>query len=90
MELTSNLSLTDLNYSEMEALNGGAWYTAVLTFAGGIATTVGAASLIGGASVSSMAVGALAACGPVGWAIIGIGAVGGVATGLATVDAYRK
>ncbi len=62
-----------LNDDEMNLIDGGAWYDAVLTFAGGIATTIGTCALVSGSTgIATMGVASLAACGPVGWAVIGI------------------
>ncbi len=36
---------------------------------------------LGGETVMDMGVGALAACGPIGWAILGVGVLGAAATG---------
>ncbi len=86
-------NFVELSFEEQNMVDGGAWYDAVLTSAGGVMTTLGVCSLISGSSVASIAtmgVGSLAACGPVGWAILGVAVVGGAATGFATVAAARK
>lgn len=92
MKMVLNNEFCDMTQDEMEMFNGGKWYDAALTFAGGVATTVGAAGLASGSgsAIASMGVASLAACGPAGWAVIGIGVVGGVATGAATLAAARK
>ncbi len=92
MELTMKNGFCELSMEEMELVNGGRWYDAVLTFAGGIATTVGACGLASGsgAAIASMGVASLAACGPAGWAVLGIATIGGAATGAATVAAAKR
>ena len=92
MEMILNNGFAELSANDMEMINGGKWYDAVLTFAGGVSTTVGVCGIASGSGVciASMAVGSLAACGPAGWAVLGIAAVGGAATGAATVAAARK
>lgn len=92
MELVLNNRFCEMNLEETENINGGKWYNAVLTGAGGVATTITICGIASGsgAAIATMGVGALAACGPAGWAILGIAAVGGAATGAATLAAWRS
>lgn len=92
MEKVLRNGFCEITQEEMQMVNGGKWYDAVLAFAGGISTTVGACGLASGSGVgiASMGVGSLAACGPAGWAVLGIAVVGGAATGAATVAASRR
>ncbi len=58
---------------ESEAMNGGGLAERILTGASGVMTTLGVCSLISGSStaaIASMGVASLAACGPVGWAVL--------------------
>lgn len=79
-----------MKMEDLSCVNGGGLPEAALTFAGGVTTTVSAMSLLGGSSIGTIGVAACAACGPVGWAIIGIGVVGGVATGIVTAKELRR
>ncbi|MCQ2469135.1 MAG: hypothetical protein MJ100_04925 [Ruminococcus sp.] len=81
---------TELSEIEINEIDGGKWYNGVLTAMGGVASTLGACTLIGGAGVGTLGVGFLAAVGPVGWACLGVGAIGAAATGFATVDAWKS
>lgn len=85
------LCFQEITDDELLSIDGGKWYNAVLTAAGGVATTVTACGFASGsgAAIASMSVASLAACGPAGWAVLGIAAVGGAATGAATYHAAR-
>ena len=83
----------DIDREEMEYVDGGKWYDAIITFFGGTATAVGLASILSGSSayaISTMGVASLIACGPIGWGILGVSGVIAVATGAATVAAWKK
>ncbi|SET03157.1 hypothetical protein [Anaerobranca gottschalkii] len=79
----------ELEQEEMMYLEGGDRFKSAvegtIVGAGIISLGVGGAKALGGTTIMSMSVTAAAACGPVGWAIIGIvvvsGAVGGYAIG---------
>lgn len=81
----------EITTEEMMEVEGGKWYDAVLTGAGGIITSVAACGYVSGsgAAIATMSVGSLAACGPAGWAVLGVGVICGAATGAATYHAAR-
>jgi hypothetical protein len=71
----------ELNNNSLTSVDGG-WSPANIAAAyGTFSATCDICTAIGGDTVLDMGVGALAACGPVGWGILAVGAVGGVATG---------
>ncbi|MBP3593776.1 MAG: hypothetical protein J6J44_04555 [Lachnospiraceae bacterium] len=74
----------------MLGVDGGGLAEGFLTAVGGITTTIAAIELVGGTGAAALSVGFLAAVGPVGWACIGIGVAGAVATGVVTADALKK
>lgn len=92
MEIVLCNGFGELSTNEIEQIEGGKWYDAVLAFGGGIATTVGVCGIVSGSgtAIASMGVASLAACGPAGWAVLGIAAVGAAATGAATVAAAKR
>ena len=82
----------ELTFNEVQCIDGGKWYDAAITFVTGITGAVGACGLVSGSGIgiATMGVGSLLACGPAGWAVLGVGAVLGAATGAATVAAWKK
>lgn len=83
----------EMTMEEKEVMNGGGIAEGVLTGAGGVMTTLGVCSVISGSSttaIASMGVASLAACGPIGWAVLGAAVVGGVVTGVAAYNAAKN
>lgn len=90
MELAMANGFFEMSQDEMMVVDGGKWYDGVLAGLAGFGVTCGACASIGGASVLTMGVPALAACGPVGWVVLGVGAVGALASGAAAVAAANE
>ena len=92
MSMVLNNGFCEMTENEMMELEGGKWYDAIFAFGSGIVSTISVCGLLSGsgAGIATMGVGSLAACGPLGWAVLGVGVVGGVATGASTIGAAKK
>ena len=91
MEKVLSNGFGEVSLEEMLSIDGGAWYDVVSTFVSGIGGTIATCAFISGSpAIATMSVASLAACGPIGWAVLGAGAVGGVVTGAATIAAAKE
>ncbi|HPT93929.1 MAG TPA: hypothetical protein PK828_08940 [Limnochordia bacterium] len=82
-------NLTTLDDVQLLAINGGLEPDKIASGLGAIASATSIAVHLGGASIFSMSVGSLLACGPVGWAIAGAVVVGSFVGGYLIGDGLR-
>jgi len=79
--MTALSSFTELKEHELMEVNGGWNPERIAQGLGTIASATSAAMALGGQTIMSMSVGAALACGPIGWAIVGIITIGGFVGG---------
>ncbi len=94
LTMTNNFGFCELNENEMMMVDGGGIAEGLMTFAGGVNTTLVAISLINGVGTAAQ-IGATAITGallatPAGWAMVGCCVIGGVTTGLLTAKALKN
>ena len=90
MDMKLSNGFSELDSLEMMEVEGGDVADALMAGGAGVMTTLGLCSVASGSSVAAiatMSVGALAACGPAGWVVLGIAVAGGAVTGAV---AYNK
>ncbi|MCD7730094.1 MAG: hypothetical protein LUI05_01180 [Oscillospiraceae bacterium] len=94
LTMTNSFGFCELNEQEMMMVDGGGIAEGVITFAGGVNTTLGAIALWNGvgtaAQIGSTAITGAFLATPAGWAMIGCCVVGGIATGILTAKALKS